>query len=91
MEAHVKLRPVDMMGEGVFLCGTAHAPKLLSETVVQAQAVAYPDVLRDVLSIPESKIFFLGIAVGFPEWDNPVNRFRTEREPLESISTWHGF
>jgi nitroreductase len=60
-------------------------------TVVQAQAVAYPDVLRDVLSIPESKIFFLGIAVGFPEWDNPVNRFRTEREPLESISTWHGF
>lgn len=60
-------------------------------TVVQAQAVAYPDVLRDVLAIPESKIFLLGIAIGYPEWDNPINQFRTEREPLESISTWHGF
>jgi len=38
MEAHVKLRPVDMIGEGVFLCGTAHGPKLLTETVAQAQA-----------------------------------------------------
>ena len=38
MEAHVKLRPVDMIAEGVFLCGTAHGPKLLTETVAQAQA-----------------------------------------------------
>ena len=60
-------------------------------TVVQAQAVAYPDILRDVLAIPESKIFFLGIAIGYPEWDSAVNQFRTERESLDSISTWHGF
>jgi nitroreductase len=60
-------------------------------TIVQAQAVAYPEVLRDVLKIPESKIFILGIAIGYPDWDNPINRFRTEREPLEEISTWHGF
>ncbi|MEJ2474596.1 MAG: FAD-dependent oxidoreductase, partial [Desulfobacterales bacterium] len=30
MEAHVKLRPVDMATEGIFVCGTAHSPKLLS-------------------------------------------------------------
>jgi heterodisulfide reductase subunit A-like polyferredoxin len=40
IEAHVKLRPVDMPGEGVFLCGTAHGPKLISETIAQAQAAA---------------------------------------------------
>jgi len=40
IEAHVKLRPVDMPGEGIFLCGTAHAPKLISETISQAQAAA---------------------------------------------------
>ena len=40
MEAHVKLRPVDMPGEGIFLCGTAHGPKLISETIAQAQAAA---------------------------------------------------
>ena len=60
-------------------------------TIVQAQAAAYPDILRRVLDIPESKIVLLGIAIGYPEWDNPINQFRTEREPLESITTWHGF
>ncbi|MEJ2110298.1 MAG: nitroreductase [Acidobacteriota bacterium] len=60
-------------------------------TIVQAQAVAYPEVLRAVLGIPESKIFFLGIAVGYPDWSDSINEFWTEREPLEKISTWHGF
>jgi heterodisulfide reductase subunit A len=40
IEAHVKLRPVDMPGDGIFLCGTAHAPKLISESIAQAQAAA---------------------------------------------------
>lgn len=40
MEAHVKLRPVDMATEGIFLCGTAHSPKLLSESISQAYAAA---------------------------------------------------
>ncbi len=40
IEAHVKLRPVDMPSDGVFLCGSAHAPKLISETISQAQAAA---------------------------------------------------
>ncbi len=40
LEAHVKLRPVDMGSDGVFLCGTAHGPKLISEAIVQANAAA---------------------------------------------------
>jgi heterodisulfide reductase subunit A-like polyferredoxin len=40
MEAHVKLRPVDMATEGIFVCGTAHSPKLLSESIAQAYAAA---------------------------------------------------
>jgi heterodisulfide reductase subunit A-like polyferredoxin len=40
LEAHVKLRPVDFASDGVFLAGTAHYPKLLDETIVQAQAAA---------------------------------------------------
>jgi len=40
MEAHVKLRPVDAATEGVFICGTAHGPKLITETVSQAMAAA---------------------------------------------------
>jgi heterodisulfide reductase subunit A-like polyferredoxin len=40
MEAHVKLRPVDMVTEGIFVCGTAHSPKLISESISQAYAAA---------------------------------------------------
>lgn len=39
-EAHVKLRPVDFSAEGVFLCGMAHYPKHLNETISQAYAAA---------------------------------------------------
>lgn len=40
LEAHVKLRPVDFSAEGVFMAGLAHYPKLLDETIAQAQAAA---------------------------------------------------
>ncbi|OHD75511.1 MAG: hypothetical protein A2V99_15305 [Spirochaetes bacterium RBG_16_67_19] len=40
LEAHLKLRPVDFATDGVFLCGLAHSPKNLEETIVQATAAA---------------------------------------------------
>lgn len=40
LEAHVKLRPVDFSSDGIFMAGLAHYPKLLDETIVQAQAAA---------------------------------------------------
>ncbi len=40
LEAHMKLRPVDFATDGIFLCGTAHYPKHLSDTIAQAQAAA---------------------------------------------------
>ena len=40
LEAHLKLRPVDFATDGVFLCGLAHAPKSLDETIAQATAAA---------------------------------------------------
>jgi heterodisulfide reductase subunit A len=39
-EAHVKLRPVDFSTDGVYLCGTAHYPKFMSETISQAYGAA---------------------------------------------------
>ncbi len=40
LEAHMKLRPVDFMTDGVFLCGLAHSPKGIDESILQAQAAA---------------------------------------------------
>jgi len=40
LEAHMKLRPVDFATEGVFLCGLAHSPKFIEESIAQACAAA---------------------------------------------------
>ncbi len=39
-EAHVKLRPVDFATDGVFVCGLAHSPKPIEESIAQAQAAS---------------------------------------------------
>jgi heterodisulfide reductase subunit A-like polyferredoxin len=40
MEAHLKLRPLDFASAGVFLCGLAHGPKTLEESLAQARGAA---------------------------------------------------
>ncbi len=61
-------------------------------TVQQAQAVPYPDVLRNVLGTPESKLFAIGISIGYPDWENPAMKTpRTTREPIDKITRWVGF
>ncbi len=40
LEAHMKLRPVDFATDGIFICGMAHSPKTIDESIVQAQAAA---------------------------------------------------
>jgi heterodisulfide reductase subunit A-like polyferredoxin len=40
LEAHPKLRPVDLASEGVFVCGLAHSPRFMDETIAQARATA---------------------------------------------------
>jgi heterodisulfide reductase subunit A len=56
-EAHVKLRPVDFATDGVFLCGLAHSPKSLDESITQAQAAA----ARAVSLLAQKTIYSSGI------------------------------
>jgi heterodisulfide reductase subunit A len=40
LEAHMKLRPVDFATDGVYLCGLAHSPKSVDETMIQSCGAA---------------------------------------------------
>jgi nitroreductase len=60
-------------------------------TIPEIQAVAYPDVLRKILSIPDSKLIVLGIALGYPDQDHPISQLRSEREPVDGVTLWYGF
>jgi heterodisulfide reductase subunit A len=58
LEAHLKLRPVDFATDGVLLCGLAHSPKALHETIAQATAAASraATILAKDSLVPESAI-----------------------------------
>ncbi len=40
LEAHLKMRPMDFMAEGIFVAGMAHYPKFIEEAIAHAQAAA---------------------------------------------------
>ena len=53
------------------------------------QPVLYPDILRKILSIPDSKLIILGIPLGYIDSSNPVNQLHTMREPLEKAARFY--
>ncbi len=60
-------------------------------TCIEDQGVMFPDIVRRVAGLPESKEVIVGVAIGVPDWDFPANAVVTEREPLQSTTTWLGF
>jgi len=58
MEAHMKLRPLDFGINGIFLCGLAHSPKFIEESIAQAQGAA-----ARALAILAQKEMYVGGAV----------------------------
>jgi heterodisulfide reductase subunit A-like polyferredoxin len=37
MDAHMKLRPLDLINKGMYVCGLAHSTKIIPESIIQAQ------------------------------------------------------
>lgn len=60
-------------------------------TAILAAGVGFPDEVRQLLNIPESKQLVISIAIGYPDLQDKVNEFRSNRVPLDAISTWYGF
>lgn len=60
-------------------------------TAILAAGVSFPDEVRKLLDIPESKQLVISMAIGYPDSQDKVNEFRSNRVPLDSITTWHGF
>lgn len=56
-----------------------------------AQGIFYPAVLRGLLNIPEDKTIVCTMAIGYPDWQHPVNKLESPREPVESFTRWCGF
>ena len=74
---------LDIGSFGTTLCNAAVAEGL--GTIFLAAAMHFPDIVKRVLDIPETKKVVIGIAVGIPHPDDPASVFRSNRTPVEEI------
>ena len=49
---------------------------------------AYEDEIKDLLNIQENKNVVIGVALGYPDWDIAINRFKSPRDDLEKFVRW---
>ncbi len=49
---------------------------------------AYEEEIKDLLNVPENKKLVVGIALGHPDPESPINRFKSYREPLGNVVRW---
>jgi len=78
-----------MLDAGIFLqtfCLLAHDRGL--GTCILAAMVSYPEIVRKLFSVPESKLFVMGAALGWPDPDAPVNSFERKRGSLDEFVRW---
>ena len=60
-------------------------------TCPTGRVVYYPDIIREILHIPESKIIILAIDIGYPDPEALCNSYERHREPLDTFTHWYGF
>ncbi len=75
---------------GIFLQSVMLAATGLGlATCPQASLTDYPDLIRDQLDVDPRRLLITGMALGYPDPAVPVNRFRTEREPVGAFTRWY--
>ncbi len=57
-------------------------------TVPQAFATDYAPQVKTFLSLPETKRLIVGMSVGYPNMDSPVNQLRTDRASTDELVQW---
>ena len=54
-------------------------------TIYLAASMHYPDIVKEILHIPETKKVVIGIAIGTPHPEAPASLFRSQRDLVEKI------
>jgi nitroreductase len=57
-------------------------------TCIAGSVVRYADLVRKVVPGLEDKNVIIAIALGYPDWDAPVNRFPRTRIPVDEFATF---
>jgi nitroreductase len=74
---------------GIFIqniCLLAQEKKI--GTCILAAAIHFPDIVRKICTIPDNKRLVMGMAMGYPDNNSPVNQFKRQRIGSDEFVTW---
>jgi nitroreductase len=60
------------------------------DTCPQEAWTLWHRTVADFIGLPEERMLFCGLSLGYADSDHPVNRLRTERAPLEEFVAFRG-
>jgi len=81
-----KARMVDVGLALGYLILTAHEFGLATCPI--GLIIAYEDEMKDLLNIPDNKNVVIGVGIGYPDEEAPINRFKSPRDDLEKMVRW---
>lgn len=74
---------------GMFLQSVMLAARGMGlETCPLASLAEFPDIVRHHLHLNADQEIVCGMAVGYADWDHPINGYRTTRESTDSFSKY---
>lgn len=59
-------------------------------TCIDQQALCYPELIKEITGMPIESRLTAAVAVGYPDWSFPANKLDSTREPVETVTSWHG-
>lgn len=60
-------------------------------TCIMGRPVAWPNLVRELTGISQSKAILISIAIGYPDTEARINNYPRSRLPLEAMVRWYGF
>lgn len=80
------IEAIGILSQTICLAALAHG----LGTCIMGMPVLWPEIFRELLSIPKDKPIVISIAIGYPDFEAPINTFPRPREPLDILVEWHG-
>ncbi len=86
------LDSMSFLDTGMFVLAIMLAAKARGlDTCAQGAWNSFWTVTRRVLAVPDDQYIVCGVSLGWADEAAPVNTLVSEREPLDSFATFHGF
>ncbi|MEW6275171.1 MAG: nitroreductase [Bacillota bacterium] len=85
------LTPWSIFDVGMFALGVMLAAQEFGvDSIPAVNLVAYPDLIRAELEIPENLLILLGLALGYADPEHPANKPRSVRRSIQEVVHFKG-